>query len=178
MTKNEQEIAETLYQFHCTIDHMKYLSGRLVKISQMPMEKQLSALHELFFDQDVTPGHGMLDTMDESIREGEMFLTTDAASGLLDELKHEWCPELTVNNAVMSPVSVYKEGRLVGIARNAEALMSVQNQIREKHLKGYYLVYDGEKYDINESGCFDESTLGTPINNNALEILKELFGSK
>lgn len=177
MTKNEQEIAETLYQFHSTIDHMKYVSGLLFKIFQMPMEKQLSALHDLFFNH-YNYGRGMLEKMDDLIREGEMFLTLDAVSVLLDELKGEWCPELAVNNAVMSPVSVYKEDRLVGIARNAEALMSVRNQIREKHLKGYYLVYDGEKYDINESGCFDESTLGTLINNHAPEILKELVGNK
>lgn len=98
------------------------------------MEKWLSALSELFFDH-YNYGRGMLEKMDDLIKEGEMFLAMDAVSGLLEELKHEWCPELTVNNALMSPVSVYKEGRLEGIARNAEALMSVQNQISESTSK-------------------------------------------
>lgn len=176
MTKNEQEIAETLYQFQSTIDHMKYVSGLLGKIFQMPMEKQLSALRELFINRYET--HGMLEKMDDFIRAGEMFLATDAVSGLLDELKDEWVPELTVNNAIMSPISIYKEGKLVGIARNAEALMSVQNQVRENHLKGYYLMCDGNKYDIDENGHIDEPTQGTLINNHALEVLKELAGNK
>lgn len=175
MTKNEQEIAETLYQFHITIDHMKYVSGLIFKIFQMPMEKQLSALCDLFFNHYET--RGMLEKMDELIREGKMFLTRDAVSELLDELKDKWGPELTVNNAIMSPISVYKEGKLVGIARNAEALMSVQNQVREKHLKGYYLIYDGNKYDIDENGHIDEPSKGTLINNHTLEVLKELSGN-
>lgn len=178
MTKNEHEIAETLYQFHSTIDHMKYVSGLLSKIFQLPMDKQLSALRELFFNHYETTGRGMLEKMDDFIREGEMFLTRDAVSGLLDELRNEWAPELTVNNAIMTPISIYKEGTLVGIARNAEALMSVQNQVREKHLKGYYLIADGNKYDIDENGHIDEPTQGTLINNHALEVLKELAGNK
>lgn len=177
MTKNDQEIAETLYQFHSTIDHMKYVRGLLDKIFQLPMEKQLPALRELFFDH-YDYGRGMLEKMDRVIQEGEMFLATDAVAALLDELKDEWAPELTVNNAVMSPISVYKEGKLVGIARNAEALMSVQNQVREKHLKGYYLIADGNKYDIDENGHIDEPKQGTLINNHALEVLKELAGNK
>lgn len=178
MTKNEHEIAETLYQFQTTIDHMKYVSGLLGKIFQLPMEKQLSALRELFFNHYETTGRGMLEKMDDFIREGEMFLTSDAVSGLLDELRNEWGPELTVNNAIMTPISIYKEGTLVGIARNAEALRSVQNQVREKHLKGYYLMCDGNKYDIDENGHIDEPTQGTLINNHALEVLKELAGNK
>lgn len=178
MTKNEHEIAETLYQFQSTIDHMKYVSGLLGKIFQLPMDKQLSALRELFFNHYETTGRGMLEKMDDFIREGEMFLTRDAVSGLLDELRDEWGPELTVNNAIMSPISVYKEGKLVGIARNADALMSVQNQVRGKHLKGYYLMYEGNKYDIDENGHIDEPTQGTLINNRALEVLKELAGNK
>lgn len=178
MTKNEHEIAETLYQFHSTIDHMKYVRGQLDEIFRLPMDKQLSALRELFFNHYETTGRGMLEKMDDFIREGEMFLTRDAVSGLLDELRDEWGPELTVNNAIMSPISVYKEGKLVGIARNAEALMSVQNQVREKHLKDYYLVYDGEKFDIDENGNIDEPTKGTLVNNHALEVLKKLSGNK
>lgn len=174
MTKNDQEIAETLYQFHSTIDHMKYVRGLLDKIFQLPMEKQLAALRDLFFNHYET----ILEKMDSVIQEGEMFLATDAVAALLDELKDEWAPELTVNNAVMSPISVYKEGKLVGIARNAEALMSVQNQVREKHLKGYYLIADGNKYDIDENGHIDEPTQGTLINNHVLEVLKELAGNK
>lgn len=177
MTKNEHEIAETLYQFQSTIDHMTYMSGLLGKIFQLPMDKQLSALRELFFNH-YDYGCGMLERMDDFIREGEMFLTRDAVSCLLDELRDEWGPELTVNNAIMSPISVYKEGKLVGIARNAEALMSVQNQVREKHLKGYYLMYEGNKYDIDENGHIDEPTQGTIINNYALEVLKELAENK
>lgn len=178
MTKNEHEIAETLYQFHSTIDHMKYVRGLLDEIFRLPLEKQLSALRDLFFNHYELTGHGMLYKMDEFIRDGEIYLTGDAVSGLLDELKDEWVPELTVNNAIMSPISVYKEGKLVGIARNAEALMSVQNQVREKHLKGYYLIYDGNKYDIDENGHIDEPSQGTLINNHTLEILKELSGNK
>ena len=178
MTKNEHDIAETLYQFHSTIDHMKYVHGLLEKIFQLPMEKQLSALRDLFFNHYETTGRGMLEKMDDFIREGEFFLTTDAVAGILDELREEMAPELTVNNAIMSPISVYKEGKLVGIARNSEALMSVQNQIREKHLKGYYLVYDGEKFDIDENGHIDEPAKGTLVNNHALEVLKELSGNK
>lgn len=178
MTKNEHYIAEALYQFHCTIDHMKYVRRQLDEIFRLPMEKQLSALRDLFFNHYETTGRGMLEKMDSVIQEGEMFLTTDAVSVLLDELKDEWAPELTVNNAVMSPISVYKEGKLVGIARNAEALMSVQNQVREKHLKGYYLIADGNKYDIDENGHIDDPTQGTLINNHALEVLKELSGNK
>lgn len=180
MTKNNREIAEALYQFQITIDHMKYVSGLLFKIFHMPMEKQLFELRELFFNHYET--RGMLEKMDELIREGKMFLTGDAVSGLLDELRDEltgeWGPELTVNNAIMAPISVYKEGKLVGIARNAEALMSVQNQVREKHLKGYYLVYEGNKYDIDENGHIDEPTQGTLIHNHALEVLKELARNK
>lgn len=178
MTKNEHYIAEALYQFHSTIDHMKYVRKQLDQIFRLPMEKQLSALRDLFFNHYETTGRGMLEKMDSVIQEGEMFLTTDAVSDLLDELKDEWAPELTVNNAVMSPISVYKEGKLVGIARNAEALMSVQNQVREKHLKGYYLIADGNKYDIDENGHIDDPTQGTLINNHALEVLKELSGKK
>lgn len=177
MTKTEYEIAETLYQFHSTIDHMKYVRGLLDEIFRLPMEKQLPALRELFFDH-YDYGRGMLEKMDDIIREGEMFLATDAVAALLDELKDEWAPELTVNNAIMSPISVYKEGKLVGIARNAEAIMSVQNQVREKHLKGYYLMCDGNKYDIDENGHIDEPTQGTLTNNHALEVLKELVGNK
>ena len=177
MTKNEHEIAETLYQFHSTIDHMKYVSDLLAKIFRLPMEKQLPALRELFFNH-YDYGRGMLEKMDDFIREGEMFLTRDAVSGLLDELRDEWGPELTVDNAIMSPISVYKEGKLVGIARNAEALMSVQNQVREKHLKGYYLMCEGNKYDIDANGNIDEPTQGTIINNHALKVLKELAGNK
>lgn len=178
MTKNEHYIAEALYQFHSTIDHMKYVRRQLDEIFRMPMEKQLSALRDLFFNHYETTGRGMLEKMDSVIQEGEMFLATDAVAALLDELKDEWAPELTVNNAVMSPISVYKEGKLVGIARNAEALMSVQNQVREKHLKGYYLIADGNKYDIDENGHIDDPTQGTLINNHALEVLKELSGNK
>ena len=178
MTKNEHYIAEALYQFHCTIDHMKYVRRQLDEIFRLPMEKQLSALRDLFFNHYETTGRDMLEKMDDFIREGEMFLTRDAVAALLDELKDEWAPELTVNNAIMSPISVYKEGKLVGIARNAEALMSVQNQVREKHLKGYYLMCDGNKYDIDENGHIDEPTQGTLINNHALEVLKELVGNK
>lgn len=178
MTKNEHYIAEALYQFHSTIDHMKYVRRQLDQIFRLPMEKQLSALRDLFFNHYETTGRGMLEKMDSVIQEGEMFLATDAVAGLLDELKDEWAPELTVNNAVMSPISVYKEGKLVGIARNAEALMSVQNQVREKHLKGYYLIADGNKYDIDENGHIDDPTQGTLINNHALEVLKELSGNK
>lgn len=177
MTKNEHEIAETLYQFQSTIGHMKCVRGLLDEIFQLPLEKQLLALRELFFNH-YDYGRGMMEKMDDLIREGEMFLTRDAVSGLLDELKDEWCPELTVNNVIMFPISVYKEGKLVGIARNAEALMSVQNQVREKHLKGYYLMCDGNKYDIDENGRIDEPTQGTLINNHALEVLKELAGNK
>ena len=177
MTKNEHEIAETLYQFHSTIDHMKYVRGQLDEIFRLPMDKQLSALRELFFNH-YDYGRGMMEKMDDLIREGEMFLTRDAVSGLLDELKDEWCPELTVNNAIMSPISVYKEGKLVGIARNAEALMSVQNQVRETHFKGYYLTSDRKKYDIDDNRCIDEPTQGTIINNHALKVLKELAGNK
>jgi hypothetical protein len=155
---------------------MEYVSGLLFKIFQMPMDKQLFELRELFFSHYET--RGMLEKMDEFIREGEMFLAGDAVSGLLDELQDEWGPELMVDNAIMSPISVYKEGKLVGIARNAEALMSVQNQVREKRLKGYYLVCDGNKYDIDENGHIDEPTQGTLINNHALEVLKELAGNK
>ena len=177
MIKNEHEIAETLYQFHSTIDHMKYVRGQLDEIFRLPLEKQLLALRELFFNH-YDYGRGMMEKMDDLIREGEMFLTRDAVSGLLDELKDEWGPELTVDNAIMSPISVYKEGKLVGIARNAEALMSVQNQVREKHLKGYYLMCEGNKYDIDENGNIDEPTQGTIINNHALKVLKELAGKK
>ena len=177
MTKNDREIAETLYQFHSTIDHMTYVRGLFDEIFRLPLEKQLLALRELFFNH-YDYGRGMMDKMDDLIREGEMFLTRDAVSCLLDELKDEWWPELTVNNAIMSPISVYKEGKLAGIARNAEALMSVQNQVREKHLKGYYLMCDGNKYDIDENGHIDEPTQGTLINNHALEVLKELAGNK
>lgn len=177
MTKNEHEIAEALYQFHSTIDHMKYVSDLLGKIFRLPMEKQLAALRELFFNH-YDYGRGMLEKMDDFIREGEMFLTTDTVSCLLDELKDEWGPELMVDNAIMSPISVYKEGKLVGIARNAEALMSVQRQVREKHLKGYYLMCEGNKYDIDANGNIDEPTQGTIINNHALEVLKELAGNK
>lgn len=177
MTKNEHEIAETLYQFQSTIDHMKYVRGQLDEIFQLPLEKQLLALRELFFNH-YDYGRGMMEKMDDLIREGEMFLTRDAVSGLLDELKDEWCPELTVNNVIMFPISVYKEGKLVDIARNAEALMSVQNQVREKHLKGYYLMCDGNKYDIDENGHIDVPAQGTLINNHALKVLKELAGNK
>ena len=177
MTKNEHEIAETLYQFQTTIDHMKYVRGLLTEIFRMPLEKQSLALRELFFNH-YDYGRGMLEKMDDFIRAGEMFLTFDAVSGLLDELKDEWVPELTVDNAIMSPISIYKEGKLVGIARNAEALMSVQNQVREKHLKGYYLMCEGNKYDIDENGHIDEPTQGTLINNHALKVLKELAGNK
>ena len=177
MTKNEHEIAEALYQFHSTIDHMKCVRGLLDEIFRLPLEKQLLALRELFFNH-YDYGRGMMEKMDDLIREGEMFLTRDAVSCLLDELKDEWGQELTVNNAIMSPISIYKEGKLVGIARNAEALMSVQNQVREKHLKGYYLMCDGNKYDIDENGCIDEPTQGTLINNHALKVLKELAGNK
>jgi len=177
MTKNEHEIAETLYQFQSTIDHMKYVSDLLGKIFRLPMEKQLAALRELFFNH-YDYGRGMLEKMDDFIREGEMFLTTDTVSCLLDELKDEWGPELMVDNAIMSPISVYKEGKLVGIARNAEALMSVQRQVREKHLKGYYLMCEGNKYDIDANGNIDEPTQGTIINNHALKVLKELAGNK
>lgn len=178
MTKYEHDIAETLYQFHSTIDHMKFVRGLLGKIFQLPMDKQLSALRELFFHHYETTGRGMLEKMDDFIREGEFFLATDAVAGVLDELRDEMAPELTVNNAVMSPISVYKEGKLVGIARNAEALMSVQRQVREKHLKGYYLMCEGNKYDIDENGNIDEPTQGTLINNHALKVLKELAGNK
>lgn len=174
MTKNEHYIAEALYQFHSTIDHLKYVRGLLGQIFRLPMEKQLSALRDMFFNHYETTGRGMLDRLDDFINEGEMFLTTDAVSGLLDELKDEWGPELTVNNAIMSPISVYKEGKLVGIARNTEALMSVQNQVREKRLKGYYLMCDGNKYDIDDNGHIAEPSQGTLINNHALELLKEL----
>ena len=177
MTKNEHEIAEALYQFHSTIDHMKYVSDLLGKIFQLPMEKQLAALRELFFNH-YDYGRGMLEKMDDFIREGEVFLTTDTVSCLLDELKDECWPELMIDNAIMSPISVYKEGKLVGIARNAEALMSVQNQVREKHLKGYYLMCEGNKYDIDENGNIDEPTQGTIINNHALKVLKELAKNK
>ena len=177
MTKNEHEIAEALYQFHSTIDHMKCVRGLLDEIFRLPLEKQLLALRELVFNH-YDYGRGMMEKMDDLIREGEMFLTRDAVSGLLDELKDEWGPELTVDNAIMSPISVYKEGKLVGIARNAEALMSVQNQVREKHLKGYYLMCEGNKYDIDENGIIDEPTQGTIINNHALKVLKELAGNK
>ena len=177
MIKNEHEIAETLYQFHSTIDHMKYVRGQLDEIFRLPLEKQLLALRELFFNH-YDYGRGMMEKMDDLIREGEMFLTRDAVSCLLDELKDEWGQELTVNNAIMSPISVYKEGKLAGIARNAEALMSVQNQVREKHLKGYYLMCEGNKYDIDENGNIDEPTQGTIINNHALKVLKELAGNK
>ena len=177
MTKDLYEIAETLYQFQSTIDHMKHVRGLLDEIFRLPMEQQLSALRELFFNH-YDYGRGMLEKMDDFIREGEMFLTRDTVSGLLDELRDEWGPELTVDNALMSPISVYKEGKLVGIARNAEALVSVQNQVRERHLKGYYLMYDGNKYDIDENGHIDEPTQGTLINNYALEVLKELAGNK
>ena len=176
MTKNDREIAETLYQFHSTIDHMKHVRGLLDEIFRLPLEKQLAALRELFFNHYETCG--MLEKMDDFIREGEMFLTGDVVSGLLDELKDEWGLELTVNNAIMTPISIYKEGTLVGIARNAEALRSVQNQVREKHLKGYYLMCDGNKYDIDETGHIGEPTQGTLINNHALEVLKELAGNK
>lgn len=178
MTKNEHEIAETLYQFRSTIDHMKYVRGLLDKIFRLPMDKQFSALRELFFNHYETTGRGMLEKMDDFIRDGEMYLARDTASELLDELLDEWVPELTVNNAIMSPISVYKEGKLVGIARNTDALMSVQNQVRGKHLKGYYLMYEGNKYDIDENGHIDEPTQGTLINNRALEVLKELAGNK
>lgn len=177
MTKNEHEIAETLYQFHSTIEHMKYVRGLLDKIFRLPMDKQLLALRELFFNH-YGHGRGMLEKMDDFIREGEMFFTRDAVSGLLDELTDEWGPELTVDNAIMSPISVYKEGKLVGIARNAEALMSVQNQVRGKHLKGYYLMCEGNKYDIDENGNIDEPTQGTIINNHGLKLLKELARNK
>lgn len=177
MTTNEHEIAETLYQFQSTIDHMKYVRGQLDEIFRLPLEKQLLALRELFFNH-YDYGRGMLEKMDDFIREGEMFLTTDAVSCLLDELKDEWGPELMVDNAIMSPISVYKEGKLVGIARNAEALMSVQRQVREKHLKGYYLMCESNKYDIDENGYIDEPTQGTIINNHALKVLKELAGNK
>ena len=110
MTKNEHEIAATLYQFHSTIDHMKHMRGLLDEIFRLPMEKQLPALRELFFNH-YDYGRGMLEKMDDFIREGEMFLTTDAVSGLLDELKDEWGPELMVDNAIMSPISIYKEGK-------------------------------------------------------------------
>ena len=66
MTKNEHEIAETLYQFHSTIDHMKYVRGQLDEIFRLPMDKQLSALRELFFNH-YDFGRGMLEKMEEAI---------------------------------------------------------------------------------------------------------------
>ena len=94
------------------------------------------------------------------------------------ELDDNFIPSRQEIQRILREEECLVEGKLVGIARNAEALMSVQNQIREKRLKGYYLIADGNKYDIDENGHIDDPTQGTLINNHALEVLKELSGNK
>ena len=174
LSYEQNEVALTLHQFQSTLDYIKYVKKQIEDIVyKKPMEEQLKALRELFFEH-YSGDHGILAKFDELILDGDCMLKNESVTDLIDALKTRWAPELEINNAQMYPISVYHGNELVGIARNCEAILSIQKQIKDKHLTGYSLMYEGEVLNFDENGVLDEPTRASLTNNMTLELLKEL----
>ena len=173
MTQEQHAIAMALYQLQGMTDWLKYLKRQLEDIVRLPMEKQLSEFRNLMLTH--YSAYGMIERMEHQINDCEVACQFEAVTKLVDELKTEWAdPELEVNNDTIIPVSIYKGDTLIGVARNTEALVNVRDQIKEKHLSGYYLMYEGDKYKFDEKGVLEEPTRVYLVNTTTLELLKKL----
>lgn len=162
-----------LYQLQGMTDWLKFLKRQLEDIVKLPMEKQLSEFRNLMLFH--YGNYGMIERIEHQVNDCEVACQFETVAKLIDELKAEWAePELEVNNDTIIPVSIYKGETLIGVARNTEALVNVRDQIKEKHLSGYYLMYEGDKYKFDENGVLEEPTRGDLVNTTTLELLKEL----
>ena len=173
MTSYLHEIAMALCQFQDTTNWLKYLKRNLEDILRTPMEKQLEAFRDLMLTH--YGDHGMIETLERRIDDCEAMCGNTFVARLLDDLKSEMMPELSINNDTIEPISVYKGGTLVGVVRNSDALFNVQRQIKEKHLTGYCLQFAGNVYKFDENGILEEEpATGYLVNGPTLELLKEL----
>ena len=173
MTQEQHDIAMALYQLQGMTNWLKFLKRQLEDIVHLPMERQLSEFRNLMLTH--YSDYGMIERIARQVDDCEIVCQFEAVAKLIDELKTEWAdPELVVNNDTIIPVSIYKGDTLIGVARNTEALVNVRDQIKEKHLSGYYLMYEGDKYKFDENGVLEEPTRGYLVNTTTLELLKKL----
>lgn len=65
--------------------------------------------------------------------------------------------EIKINNNIKEDhVSLYNpKGKLIGIIKNELAFNDVRIQIKNKKIKGYYIVWEGQSYQINSNGKLD-----------------------
>lgn len=82
---------------------------------------------------------------------------------------------ITLNNITNKPCSLYApDGTLVGEITNELVLNDARIQIAEKHLEGYYIIFEGQRLEIDTKGMIDRWPKGffDILDNQLCQLLK------
>ena len=153
MNKDLRAVGHVLVGYRWNLDKLKQIYDRL--------HKQVGS--STMYDKIARDVESLWDIIDNA----ETTLGDEDVNRIIDAYLSLPSNSVIIDNNAMHPVNVYCGDTLVGIARNAEVVLSVLRQIKEKKLSGYSMMFRNERIEITNKGKLahspsNETQLFTP----------------
>jgi hypothetical protein len=153
MNKDLRAVGHVLVGYRWNLDKLKQIYDRL--------HKQVGS--STMYDKIARDVEALWDIIDNA----EAALGNEDVDKIIDTYLSLPSNSVIIDNNAMRPVNVYCGDTLVGIARNADAVLSVLRQIKEKKLSGYSMMFRNERIEITNKGKLahspsNETQLFTP----------------
>lgn len=154
MTEKERNIAMALSEYEWTLMRLRGIQKDIdTALKEGDADPKKVDLVGLLFGNG-----GIVEKIDRMATDGDCVIAFSEVTELLDELRKELTPsEVVVDNNICQAATLFDpSGKPVGVARNDDAIASVQVQIKRKQLDGYYWMFNGEKIMIDKNGNMDK----------------------